>query len=205
MEYRRFLVEPERGRTDLPVSTLNRFRTNNMFWLFVRGMLCGMSTFFTRQNYAEPYTPYGDVDFLDTIQSIPLERLTGDKIQIKWMMLKYPEAARIAYAVDGLPLQWHLKRWYPLARRYAGYWNRVVGKLTGLNRTNMNPFWKWDREKPWLREWSDPFFAEVMEQARREKLADAQMLDRVEQLYHGNPHVRYYGITTAACWKEFLL
>ena len=63
-------------------------------------------------------------DFLDTIQSIPLERLTGDKIQIKWMMLKYPEAARIAYAVDGLPLQWHLKRWYPLARRYAGYWNR---------------------------------------------------------------------------------
>lgn len=205
MEYRRFLVEPERGRTDLPVSTLNRFRTNNMFWLFVRGMLCGMSTFFTRQNYAEPYTPYGDVDFLDTIQSIPLERLTGDKIQIKWMMLKYPEAARIAYAVDGLPLQWHLKRWYPLARRYAGYWNRVVGKLTGLNRTNMNPFWKWDREKPWLREWSDPFFAEVMEQARREKLADSQMLDRVEQLYHGNPHVRYYGITTAACWKEFLL
>lgn len=205
LEYRRFLVEPDKGRTDFPISVLNRFRTNNMFWLYTRGMLCGMSTFFIRQNYVEPYTPYGDVDFLDAIQSIPLERLTGDKIQIKWMVQKYPSAAKLAYAASGLPICWELKRWYPVVYRCRHFWNRAWGKLTGFSRTNMNPFVKWDREKPWIRAWSDPFFAEVMEQARRSQLADGKILEQLEQQYRTDARVRVNAVTMAACWKEFLL
>ena len=205
LEYRRFLVEPDKGRTDFPVSVLSRFHTNNMFWLYTRGMLCGMSTFFTRQNYVEPYTPYGDVDFLDTIQSIPLERLTRDKIQIRWMVQKYPGAAKLAYAASGLPMSWQLKWWYPPVYQCRHFWNRARGRLTGFSKINMNPFVKWDREKPWLRAWSDPLFAEVMEQARQEKLADAEILEQLEQQYHTDARVRINAVTIAACWKEFLL
>ena len=205
LAYRRFLVEPDKGRTDFPVSDLSRFHTNNMFWLYTRGMLCGMSTFFIRQNYVEPYTPYGDVDFLDTIQSIPLERLTRDKIQIRWMVQKYPGAAKLAYAASGLPMSWQLKPWYPAVYQCRHFWNRGWGKLTGFSKINMNPFVKWDREKPWLRAWSDPFFAEILEQARQKKLADAEILEQLEQQYHTDARVRINAVTIAACWKEFLL
>lgn len=205
LEHREYLTVPSTGRTDRKVSILHRFRTNNMFWLYTEGMLCGMSTFFTRQNYVEPYTPYGDVDFLDAIQSIPLERLIEDKIQIKWMVQKYPRAAQMMYAVSGLPMAWELKPWYPIVRRCVRCCNRVLGKLTGFSRISMNPFWQWEREKPWIREWSDAFYGEIMEQARREKLAEDDILEHVEALYRGDARVRNYAVTIAASWKEYLL
>ena len=68
-----------------------------------------------------------------------------------------------------------------------------------------NPFVKWDREKPWIRAWSDPFFAEVMEQARRSQLADGKILEQLEQQYRTDARVRVNAVTIAACWKEFLL
>ena len=145
------------------------------------------------------------MDFLDAIQSIPLERLTGDKIQIKWMEKLYPHAAKIAYAVTGLPIGWQLKWWYPPVYQCQHFWNRAWGKLTGFSKINMNPFVKWDQEKPWIRAWSDPFFAEILEQTRSRQLVDASILEQLERQYRTDARVRINAVTIAACWKEFLL
>ena len=44
-----------------------------------------------------------------------------------------------------------------------------------------------------------------MEQARREKLAEDDILEHVEALYRGDARVRNYAVTIAASWKEYLL
>lgn len=83
-------------------NSINRFANNELFWFYTRGMLFGMATFQIRQNFLEPMTPFGDVDFMEVYLSIPWKIRTEGKLLVKWMIDKYPEAAQIMYASTGV-------------------------------------------------------------------------------------------------------
>lgn len=119
------------NRSQLQVRTLNRFKTNDLFWLYVRGMLCGMNTFLICQYYVEPYTPYGDVDFIQAWLSIPWKRKVDSKLLLRWMKREFPETMKIGYATKVRPLSVDLSPYEKYWVYY--YYGKVVmkRKLTG--------------------------------------------------------------------------
>ncbi len=83
-------------------NVMERFENNELFWFYTRGMLFGMATFQIRQNYVEPLTPFGDVEFMEVYLSIPWDVRVKDKLLLKWLVKKYPEASKIMYAATGV-------------------------------------------------------------------------------------------------------
>lgn len=203
--YGRFATSAIVPVENLSISIMNRFKSNNMFWLYTRGMLCGMSTFFTRQNFVEPYTPFGDVDFLHTIQSIPYKRLVEDHIQIKWMAKKYPSAVNIMYATSGCPIKVELSPFAHVIKKLYVLKNVIRTKVTGFSKTNMNPIMQWENEKPWLREWTQEFYKERICLLKNKNCIDEETIKQVDQLYNYGLLSKYHAITVVEACNQFLL
>ena len=83
-------------------TVIKYFKTNEIFWLYLRGILAGMNTIMAKQAFMEVATPYGDVEFLEAYLSIPWKFRVENKVLLEWMKKKFPEAASIKYAQTGL-------------------------------------------------------------------------------------------------------
>lgn len=84
-------------------SVTDKFKTNEAFWLYTRGVMAGMNTVLSRQSYIELITPYGDVEFLEVYLSIPWKMRVENKVLLQWMKKKYPKAVNIKYSATLLP------------------------------------------------------------------------------------------------------
>lgn len=77
------------------------YEDNELFWFYARGMFAGLNTAFIRQNFVEPITPYGDVEFMRFCFSLPENMRVKKHVYRRWMQKKYPEMSRIPYAATG--------------------------------------------------------------------------------------------------------
>ena len=204
LNYQRFHISSAVPLSEITVNTLDRFQTDNMFWLFTRGMLCGMGTFPIRQHYVEPYTPYGDVDFMDAIQSIPYEMKTKQKIQLKWMKQFYPQALQIMYATTGLPLSMDLAPLGPQFTRVYVKLLSIKSHFTGRAATNMNPIARWEQEKPWLPHWKKDFMERSLQKLRTCNCVEPNFLELLSQLFQGPMMSQYLAISMACSCVSFL-
>lgn len=68
-----------------------------MFAIYTRGILGAQSSYVIRQHYFETASPFMDVDFLDTVFSIPFEYRRGHHIYMKWMLEKYPGSTEFGW------------------------------------------------------------------------------------------------------------
>ena len=191
------------GKVD--INTVGRFQTNNAFWLYTRGILCGMSTFFTRQNYAEPYTPHGDVDFLEACASIPWKRRVEDRLQLKWLAKCYPDAMNHQYAATGMRLGLEFHPMAPLLRKYNAAKNLISYKRKGVSRFNMNPFAFWEKEKTWVRAFLDDNYRVNMERLRKSDLIDDELYETIKQTYEQGGLVKYVVLSLLSALKQFVL
>ena len=129
---------------------INEFKTHEIFWFYTRGMLAGMSTFLTRQNFVEPATPFGDKEFIETFFSIPWKQRTENNILLLWMEKKYPEAIRIPYAATGISVK-NDSAWYNVFKRRTKYYSKKI--LCKINKkpvvNDMNPvdYWLSNKEE----------------------------------------------------------
>lgn len=129
---------------------INEFKTHEIFWFYTRGMLAGMSTFLTRQNFVEPATPFGDKEFIETFFSIPWKQRTENNILLLWMEKKYPEAIKIPYAATGISVK-NDSVWYNVFKRRAKYYSKKI--LRKINKkpvaNDMNPvdYWLSNKEE----------------------------------------------------------
>lgn len=129
---------------------INEFKTHEIFWFYTRGMLAGMSTFLTRQNFVEPATPFGDKEFIETFFSIPWKQRTENNILLLWMEKKYPEAIRIPYAATGISVKNDFA-WYNVFKRRTKYYSKKI--LCKINKkpvvNDMNPvdYWLSNKEE----------------------------------------------------------
>lgn len=87
-------------------TVIDRFKYNEVFWLYLRGISAGMNTVLAKQNYVEVMTPYGDIEFLEAYLSIPWSLRCEKKILLEWMKKKFPLAAEITYAQTNLPAKY---------------------------------------------------------------------------------------------------
>ena len=143
---------------------INKFKKNDTFWLYTRGMLAGLSTFLIRQNFIEPVTPFGDKDFLRCYLSIPWEMRVKDRVLFKWFLNKYPSAAQIRYAATGLKPINHSSKFSKVKYRLLLYikkgWSLLQGKPLP---NNMNPVKFWLKANEDLIPYIDNYFYTEME------------------------------------------
>ena len=76
---------------------LAQHETQESFAMNTRGLLGMQVSYMTRQNYIETSSPFADVDMLETAFSIPFEYRVNDKLYLKWIEKKYPEAAEFGW------------------------------------------------------------------------------------------------------------
>ena len=76
---------------------LAQHETQEAFAMNTRGLLGMQVSYMPRQNYIETASPFADVDMLETAFSIPFEYRVDDKLYLKWIEKKYPEAAEFGW------------------------------------------------------------------------------------------------------------
>lgn len=129
---------------------LHKFDTQELFTLNTRGILGMQVSYMIRQNYIETASPFTDVDFLDTVLSIPFEYRAGHSVYLQWIAEKYPKAAEYGWEKWGgvKPKMSHLFfRKVRTTQRLAHIWYCKMRKIP--NRDNMNPedYWFQNNEK----------------------------------------------------------
>lgn len=132
------------------ISSLNYFKTDELFWFYNRGMMFGMSTFLSKQYYIEPFTPFGDKDFVQFWLSIPWKQ-KRNKLLLKWLYKKYPKSMEYNYASLGYKLKYELSNvtrvphliLYKMKEKYFLH-------SKGCNPAKMNPFDYYERTAEWL-------------------------------------------------------
>jgi asparagine synthase (glutamine-hydrolysing) len=76
---------------------LAQHKTQEAFAMNTRGLLGMQVSYMTRQNYLETSSPFADVDMLETAFSIPFEYRRDDRLYLKWIEAKYPDAAKFGW------------------------------------------------------------------------------------------------------------
>lgn len=122
------------------------YSCQEMFAIYTRGILGAQSSYMIRQHYVETASPFMDVDFLDTVFSIPFEYRNRHHIYLKWMKEKYPDATKFGWERWGgiKPLEGHIFfRKVRTTQRLL--WQAVCKILKMENKDSMNPmdFWYW--------------------------------------------------------------
>lgn len=83
----------ERLQYDFDSAVLEEYPCQEIFAVYTRGILGAQSSYIIRQHYIETSSPFLDVDFLDTVFSIPFDYRKKHHIYLKWIASKYPEAS----------------------------------------------------------------------------------------------------------------
>ncbi|MCD2502309.1 hypothetical protein LQE93_11010 [Clostridium sp. NSJ-145] len=109
------------------LSIANRFKKyrNELYWFYTRGMIFGMTSYFIRQNFTEVATPFGDKEFLKNYLSIPWEMRVKQHTLRRWLIKKYPNAAKIKYGNTGVSVNSSIKFYGEFLRKY----NRLKFKV----------------------------------------------------------------------------
>ncbi len=115
-----------------------------MFAIYTRGILGAQSSYMIRQHYMETASPFMDVDFLNTVFSIPFLYRKEHHIYLKWMLEKYPQSTDFGWEKWGgiKPREDHIFfRKVKTTQRLLG--QNVCKILKRQNKDNMNPldFW----------------------------------------------------------------
>lgn len=123
---------------------LERHETQEAFAMNTRGLLGMQVSYMIRQNYIETSSPFADVDMLETAFSIPFEYRKEDRLYLKWIETKYPDAARFGWEKWGgvKPKKSHI-----FIRKVKTTQRLLYGYLCGLfhvaNAQSMNPMDYW--------------------------------------------------------------
>lgn len=175
---------------------------NELLWFYIRGMLAGMNTGFIRQNFVEPLTPYGDIEFMDFYFSIPYRKRVKEHLSRKWLISKYPQMAKIPYSGTGLPVI--SSRWENALARPRRLFRRWCRKLFGFQRKawSMNPIAQWYKENATLRSKLTQYYDDNLK-----NIAFDEALDhKVRELFtKGNVNEKLLALTILSAVKRYIL
>ncbi len=202
-----FVISSVIDRSNFKINTISRFKTNDMFWLYERGMLCGMSPFQIRQNYVEPFTPFGNVEFINAWLSIPWKQKVENKILLKWLKKRFPSATKIKYAATGLPLYVYINKFFTnkVIRKFLSAYIKLT-LLLKIQQNNMNPFQKWENEIPWLKKWLNEYYLDALNCAKANPNISGDFISIITKVYNSNNSVmeKYVSLTVLSIIKQFI-
>lgn len=139
----------ERLQYSFDEKILNRYPCQEMFAIYTRGILGAQSSYITRQHYVETSSPFMDVDFLETVFSIPFEYRDRHHIYLRWMKERYPQATEFGWEKWGGIKPREDQIWKRRFRTLHRLLDMKAAALTGRNSIdNMTPVDYWYNEDP---------------------------------------------------------
>lgn len=146
---------------------LDSYQNHEMANYYIRGLNGILTGNFVYQEYTEVASPFLDIDFIDFCMSIPVESRRYHNIYKKWILKKYPKAARFKW--EGMdakitdPKVVVRGKLIPV-RKLARFF--VEGILHHMNKPinntyssfHMNPYNYWYRNNQLLRDYFNRYF-----------------------------------------------
>ncbi len=137
-------------RYDFDNSVLKEYPCQEMFAIYTRGIFSAQTSYMIRQQYVETASPFMDVDFLDTVFSIPFEYRKQHHIYLKWIKAKYPQAAEFGWEKWGgiKPKESHIFfRKIKTTQRLLNIYFCKIFKLTNKDIMSPSDLWYDNNEK----------------------------------------------------------
>lgn len=202
LEYSKFRFGSVLPYDDQTYSNLiDRFENHELFWYYVRGMICGMSSFPIRQNFVEPMTPYGDVEFMEGYLSIPWEARVKRKLLSRWMLEKYPEAANIMYSATGVTIKDEFTFGGKVKKTLKFINQEIHRQLHTMHKGyQMTPFDYWIREYPEILDFMMKYYKDNIERTA------GTMKAKIQRMMDPDTPVidKALALTVLAYYKQFL-
>lgn len=180
-----------------------QYPDNEILWFFVRAIFAGENTGFIRQNYVECPTPYGDVEYLNLLFSIPYELRADGHLLRKWMIKKYPELSRIRYSGTGVKVMGSDK-----SERIHAFPRKVKRKLSRMIQDDgsysMNPMDFWLAQNEFLKQTFDDYYDRNVERLSFNK----QLRQDAERLYcsaSSKANDKILALTVISAVKQYVL
>jgi len=140
------------------------YPNEEIFKMYIRGFYGANQGLIGDMGYTETYSPFYDIDFIQFCLSIPVELRFGHRLYKKWILTKYPEAAKYIWEKDKVPAS------YPYWIKIKGNQiplkeipNKILGKLGYIkqgmeSKNHMNPLQYWYNTNPELKKFMDDYF-----------------------------------------------
>ena len=124
---------------------------------------------FAIQEFLETFSPFYDIEFMNFCLTIPVELRFGHYIYDKWVVTKYPEAAKYPHN-EGRMITGKKPHWIRIGNRYMKsndfpkrIWNYLLRKIgitkSGTTSKNhMNPFDYWYQTNQDVKDFMDSYF-----------------------------------------------
>ena len=155
------------------------------------GLLCNYE-------YNEVISPFQDIDLLHQALRIPLSIRHGHDLYFKWILTRYPEAAKYVWEKLGC----RIDRKFGIINR-GGHRMRletlpskVFRKVLGNNesmetKNNMNPIGYYIHTNPELKNWIDKYIKDNID-----RVADAELREDVLSIANGNKSIDKIEVVT---------
>lgn len=190
----------EKLKYDFDDAMLKEYPCQEMFAIYTRGILGAQSSYMIRQQYMETASPFMDVDFLDTVFSIPFEYRNKHHIYLKWMNDKYPDATQIGWEKWGgiKPKENHIFfRKVKTTQRLL--WMGFCKILKISNKDTMAPMDLWYQDNKDIQNYMTAYFDDNI----KNKVLDRALKDDIAFLYeNGNVTEKSMALTVLAMVKK---
>lgn len=192
-----------RVRYDFDPKLLEQYRTQEEFVISTRGMLGMQSSYMIRQHYVETASPFMDVDFMDTVFSIPFAYRNRHHLYLRWIREKYAGAAEYGWEKWGgvKPKESHLlQRRVRTARRLA---KQTLCRILNMeNMDSMNPVDAWYTGSADLQRFYKAYFERVI----RCGILDGALRDEISLLFgQGNATEKSMALTVLATVEQYFV
>ncbi len=158
------------------------YGNHELYLMYTRGFQGINNTHAIRQNYTEVTAPFLDVELLQYCMNIPIEKRLQHAIYKKWVIAKYPNAAKFRWEKTGAKIT--EGKLMGKLRRILVKGPRKLLRITGRAKyiqAGMNPAEYWLSKNKKARDFMDQYEATGYEHLPVE--ASAQLVEDMKTLY----------------------
>lgn len=140
------------------------YKNEEIFKMYIRGFYGANQGLQGIQKFTETYSPFYDIDFMEFALSVPVELRFNHYLYKKWIINKYPLAAKYVWEKDKVPVNY--KYWLKVRERSVPF-NQIPVKIFSKldlkkygsdTKNNMNPLNYWYKTNIDLKNNMDDYF-----------------------------------------------
>lgn len=145
------------------------YENEEIFKFYGRAFTGANQGLLTSQEFLETFSPFYEIEFMNFCLTIPLELRFGHYIYDKWVVTKYPDAAKYPHN-EGRKITGKKPHWIRVGNRYVKSnefiqrtWNYLLRKIGIIrsgttSKNDMNPFDYWYQTNQDVKDFMDSYF-----------------------------------------------